>query len=128
MFAFPWISQDDEEEEEEEEHESENLSEGSTDCIEFWGPNAQDMCGKCEDTWTDRNPPAQKWFAKDPTTNTVHTHVWCSQCWQMFDKTDGKKYADLGILDKDDAGDLLWAIGPPQGCLYIQCRCVSYDL
>jgi len=37
----------------------------------------------------------------------------------MFDKTDGKKYEDLGTLDKQDVDDLLVVTIPPQGCLYI---------
>ena len=104
-FCIPtWISQEDEGEEEEEEHEP--MSDDDE-----WGVDKEHACGKCEQLYNVRNCPFQKWYARDPKNSTFHVHVWCQQCWALFDKTDGKKYEDLGERDKQDVDDLI----PQQG-------------
>jgi hypothetical protein len=105
-FCIPtWIPQEDEgEEEEEEEHEPMSDDDG-------WGLEKEDTCGKCEQFYNVRNPPFRKWYARDQNNSTFHVHVWCHQCWVLFDKTEGKKYEDLGERDKQDVDDLI----PQQG-------------
>ena len=108
-FCIPtWISQEDDGEntEEEKEEEDETMSDDDN-----WGVGKEDRCGKCRQFYNVRNVPFQKWYARDPNDSTFHVHVWCDQCWRLFDKTDGKKYNDLGVRDKQDVDDLI----PQQG-------------